>query len=297
MTTTTVDVMLPFYGDAARLQIAVASVLAQDRDDFRLVCVDDRAPDPEAGDWVRSLRDPRLHYVSNAHNLGLAANFNRCVDLVTAERFVMMGADDVMLPDYLDTVLKLADAAPRAAMIQPGVNVIDEVGDEYLPLADRVKAMVRPRVRGTARELSGEFLARSLTRADWAYFPSLLWRSDVVKHHRFNERYPIALDLALMLDIALSGGSMVVDDHVVFQYRRHRSSESATTASDGSRFSQELELFADYRKRFAEAGWRAAHWEARAHIMTRLNAGAEALGALRSGRLDRFARLASFLVR
>lgn len=297
MTAPPVDIMLPFYGDVTRLKLAVDSVLAQDVDDFRLVCVDDRSPDPAAGEWVRSLSDPRLEYVMNPHNLGLADNFNRCVDLVTAERFVMMGADDVMLPNYLATVRSIVRRAPDAAIVQPGVKVIDETGVPYQPLADRVKSIVRPRVRGSVLELAGEPLARSLTRADWAYFPSMLWRADIVKKHRFNVRYPVALDLALMLDIALSGGSMVVSDDVVFLYRRHRSSESATTASNGTRFAQELDLFADYERQFSLSGWHKASREARAHVMTRLNATAEAVGALRAGHFGRAKHLASFLFR
>ncbi len=292
-----IDIVLPFYGDLERLKIAVASVLSQDRQDFRLVCVDDRGPDPAAGEWVQTLSDPRVTYVRNPRNLGLAANFNRCVDLVTAPWFVMMGADDVMLPHYLSTVLDLITQAPDLAMVQPGVTVIDEVGAPHKPLADRVKAALRPATRGRPRELGGPELARSLTRADWAYFPSITWRSDVVKKHGFDERYPIALDLALMLNIILDGGIMLLDDRVVFQYRRHRSSESAVTATDGTRFRQEIALYTAYERQFAAVGWRGASWEARAHIVTRLNAAVEAMRAMVSGDLARATRLASFVLR
>lgn len=292
-----IDVVLPFYGDLERLKIAVASVLSQDSRDFRLVCVDDRAPDPAAGEWVQALSDPRVTYVRNPRNLGLAANFDRCVDLVAAPWFVMMGADDVMLPHYLSTVLELVARAPDVAMVQPGVTVIDEVGAPHKPLADRVKAALRPATHGRPRKLGGPALARSLTRADWAYFPSITWRADVVKKHRFDQRYPIALDLALMLNIILDGGTMLLDDRVVFHYRRHRSSESAVTAIDGTRFRQEIDLFTAYQRRFAAVGWRAASWEAKAHVVTRLNAAIEAIRAMVSRDLGRAARLASFVLR
>jgi len=292
-----IDVVLPFYGDLERLRIAVASVLAQDCQDFRLICVDDRSPDPTAGEWVRGLSDHRVTYVRNPRNLGLAANFDRCVDLVTAPWFVMMGADDVMLPQYMETVLGLVSQAPHVAMVQPGVSVIDEHGAPYKPLADRVKAVLRPATHGRPRELKGKTLAQSLTRADWAYFPSITWRADYVKKHRFDQRYPIALDLALMLNIILDGGSMLLDDRVVFEYRRHRSSESAVTATNGTRFEQEIALFTAYQGRFKAAGWRLASWEAQAHVVTRLNAAIEALGAAKAGHFPRAARLASFVLR
>ena len=37
-----IDLLLPFYGDPALMRQTVASVLAQECDDWRLVVVDDR---------------------------------------------------------------------------------------------------------------------------------------------------------------------------------------------------------------------------------------------------------------
>ena len=103
-----IDVMLPFYGDAAHFRAAVESVRAQDHPHWRLVCVDDAHPDPSTGRWLESLQDPRIEYHRNAENLGVARNFNRCLGLVTAPYFVMMGGDDLMRPDYLSTVAAAA---------------------------------------------------------------------------------------------------------------------------------------------------------------------------------------------
>ncbi len=291
-----VDVMLPFYGELAQLRVAVESVLAQTHTEFRLVCVDDAYPSDEPKEWILGLDDPRVEYVRNDGNLGVARNFTRCLELVQTDRFVMMGGDDFMMPDYLRTVVGIAQRNPDAAVIQPGVAVMDEQGRPSAPLADRVKALVRPRVRGAERTLAGEDLGARLARADWAYFPSLLWSTQAVRAHGFDERYAVALDLALLFDIVLAGGSLVLSDDVCFRYRRHRSSVSSATAHDGLRFAQERSLLDEYADRFARRGWPRAARVARRRIIPRLSAGATSAAALLAGRPADAWRLLRYVV-
>ena len=45
-----------------------------------------------------------MRYHRNAANLGANGNYRKCLDLVTAPHVVVMGADDVMLPNFLQAV-------------------------------------------------------------------------------------------------------------------------------------------------------------------------------------------------
>ena len=276
----TVDVMLPYYGDVEYLKKAVESVLAQTFDDWRLVVIDDGYPDPTPSEWVSGIaaRDSRVHYLRNDTNLGANGNYRRAVELVESDLFVMMGADDVMLPGYLSIVLRLAAAYPRADVLQPGVAVIDGAGQRYLPMADRVKRWYAPRVVGM-NELRDEEMALSLVRADWAYFPSLAWRSDTVKRIGFTEGLDVVQDLALLLDIAADGGAIAVGSEVAFEYRRHAQSDSSVRAFDGRRFQEEREYFISQAERFARLGWKRASRAARNRITSRLHTGSMALKA------------------
>lgn len=51
-----------------------------------------------------------------------------------------------MHPDYIGVMSRLIADNPGVDVFQPGVSVIDESGRHVLPLADRVKRWVRPRV-------------------------------------------------------------------------------------------------------------------------------------------------------
>lgn len=277
--------MMPFYGRVDHFQAAVESVLAQSSPDWRLVIVDDVYPDPEPGRWAQAIDDPRVTYLRNEVNLGVTGNFLRCVELAEADHLVMMGCDDLLLPRYVERVAELTAMFPSAAIIQPGVEVIDADGRRVRPLADRVKSAFRPRA---GREYGGQVLATSLLRANWAYFPSVVWRRETLLEHPFRSELRVVQDLALMLEIVAAGGTMAIDDEVCFVYRRHRGSISGAGGLDGWIFEEERSLFREAAATFASRGWPKAARAARAHVTSRLHAAAELPTALREA--DRDAR-------
>ncbi|MEE3851519.1 glycosyltransferase family 2 protein [Gordonia sp. LSe1-13] len=281
-----IDVMMPFYGDVGQFRQAVTSVLDQRDGDLRLVVIDDCYPDPEPAHWLASLTDPRVHYLRNETNLGVNGNFRRCVDLVEADHFVVMGCDDVMLPDYVATVRRLARHHPDAAVIAPGVEVIDDRDQVVHPLGDRIKSLLTPRTSTEPVVLRGEAMATSLYHGNWTYFPSLLWRTDPVRDVGFRPGLDIVLDLALLVDLAARGGALVHDPSVVFRYRRHQGSVSSVQAVDGRRFAEENAFFAEEARRCADRGWSRAARAARLHATSRLNH-AQSRALATAGRLRR----------
>ncbi|MFZ2240856.1 MAG: glycosyltransferase family 2 protein, partial [Gordonia amarae] len=276
-----VDVMMPFYGDFTQFRQAVLSVLYQTHRDFRITIVDDCHPDDAPRRWAESLADERVVYLRNETNLGVNANFRRCVELVTADYFVVMGCDDAMGPGYLARVVELAATYPRAAVIAPGVQIIDDTGAVVRPLGDRIKRRLAPR---EAVVLSGQDLAVSLLHGNWTYFPSLLWRTEAVREvgeSGFREGLDVVLDLALLLDLTVAGGALVYDPRVVFSYRRHAASVSSVLAVDGDRFTEESDFFAAEARRYAALGWPRAERAAKLHLTSRLH---HALARLRAVR-------------
>lgn len=200
----TVDVLFPFYGDVALMKQAVHSVLRQSYRDFKLIVIDDGYPDDSIPGWFESLDDDRVSYERNATNLGANGNYRKALTKVTNELVVVMGADDEMLPNYLQWLVDRADEHREVEIFQPGVVVIDEHGDAVNGLVDAVKSVYRPRGTGV-RVLSGERLAVSLLRGDWMYFPSLGWRAETITSIGFREGYDVVQDLALALDVADEG--------------------------------------------------------------------------------------------
>ncbi|SMG12510.1 glycosyltransferase family 2 protein [Agreia pratensis] len=281
----TLDILMPFYGRVDQFRLAVESVRDQSDSDWRLVIVDDVYPDLSAGEWARELNDPRITYLRNEQNLGVSGNFNRCVALIENDFAVIMGCDDVMRPGYVARVAQLRSQYPAADLIQPGVSVIDHRGEPSEPLPDRVKTLLRPR-GPKPKVLGGDELAASLLRGNWCYFPSLCWRSDRLREFGFREDRRVVQDLTLIMQIVLSGGTLVLDDETVFDYRRHAASVSSQGGVDGSKFAEERDVFYEAADRCDALGWHRAARVARRHVPSRLNALSELPAALLSGDSD-----------
>ena len=78
-------------------------------------------------------------YVRNEETLGVNGNFRRALSLATAEHVVFMGCDDVLEPGYVAAMHATLAEHPQAAIVCPGVKVIDDEGRASEPLVDRVR--------------------------------------------------------------------------------------------------------------------------------------------------------------
>jgi hypothetical protein len=275
------DIFVPFWGDPSLLKETVRSVQDQTSEDWLLTVVDDAYPDPSVAEYFAALDDARVTYLRNAQNLGITDNYRLCVARATQDLVVLLGCDDVLLPSYVETVLAAHERWPDATMIQPGVQIIDESGTVVATLADTVKQrLAMPRGEGD-RLLGGEALAASLLRANWLYWPSIVFRRDALRGVEFRDGYPIIQDLALEIDLISDGGTILLEPTVCFSYRRHGASASSATALDGSRFDGERRYFAEVAERLDGLGWGRAARAARLHLTSRAHALTLLPGALR----------------
>lgn len=260
-----VDILLPFWGDVELFKKTVSSVLSQTETDWKLSIFDDHYPSDDPAAFIKALDDPRITYHRHAKNIGITPNFNFALKQAIAPYFVMLGCDDVLLPNYLEVALK--DIGP-ADFYQPAVQVIDHKGITYLPLVDRIKSFIAPRP-GFHK---GEKLAVSLCHGNWLYFPSILWRTNIVREYGFDNRYKIAEDLLLELQLILDGRALVVGATPIFQYRRFAQSLSSREKKRGGvRFNEEDEVYNLFANKFKSKGWKKAARAAKFRVTSRLH--------------------------
>ncbi|GAA1444849.1 hypothetical protein GCM10009641_64750 [Mycobacterium cookii] len=288
--TDTLEVLVPFWGDPELLYATVESVKAQTDPRWTMTIVDDCYPDASAARHFAREDDDRITYVRNDTNLGIAGNFERCRQLATGDLVVFLGCDDLLHTSFVARARALMAEHPDAAFLQMGVRVIDESGEDVLPLGDRIKRVLRPRP-GPTRVMSGEDLAVSLLRGNWLYWPSLVFRRSRLPESGFRQDLPIILDLALVMDVVRAGGSLVVDSHEAFSYRRHTASLSSSSALDGTRFADDRRYFREISEQLATDGWTRAARAARRRWVSRLHGLALVPDALRSSGRSRSMRL------
>lgn len=260
-----IDFLLPFWGDVELFKLTVNSVLAQTEQDWTLMIFDDAYPSTEQKDFVDSLNDSRINYHRHPKNLGITPNFNYALSQAKSPYFVMLGCDDILLPNYAEIALNEID---EATFYQPAVQVIDQDGNIYLPLADKIKSFITPK----PGLYSGESLAISLCHGNWLYFPSILWQTSTVQKYKFDNKYKIAEDLLLELQLILDGHSLKVGATPLFQYRRFAQSLSSKEKKRGGvRFNEEKDVYTTFKVKFAEKGWKKAARAASFRITSRLH--------------------------
>lgn len=267
-----IDIFIPYWGEPSYAKETIRSVLAQSNPAWQLTVVDDAYPSLEIADFVAELGHPRVRYVRKAANAGITENYRTCVAMATQPITVLLGCDDRLLPDYVERILQAQAFFPDAAIIQPGVRVIDERGTVVRPLVDRVKMqVVRPKAQGY-QLLGGESLAANLLSGDWLYWPSLAFRTDRLQATPFRDGFPVTQDLALVMDLVFAGERLLTFPEVCFEYRRHQESASSLKLLDGSRFAAERSYFAVAADIAQGLGWKLAERAAKARLTSRAHA-------------------------
>ncbi|OUM39817.1 glycosyltransferase family 2 protein [Arthrobacter sedimenti] len=262
---------IPFWGSLSYLKDVVESVLAQTDDRWTLTVVNDAHPDGDVDKYFEELTDFRVRYIRLPENVGITANFRYCVSLAVEPLVVILGYDDLVLPRYVETVLRAYELHPEATIIQPGVRVIDAAGNTARTLVDSVKQrLLRPAAPNPVI-LEGDRLAASLMLGNWLYWPSLAFERDSLKKQDFRDEFSVIQDLALILDLLIAGGRLLVIDVEVFCYRRHTGSASAAELVDGARFRGEREFFRLAIRLAEPVGWRRTRRAARLHLTSRLH--------------------------
>ena len=265
------DIALPFYGDVLFLKEAVASVIAQTDPNWHLLVVDDGYPDETLPAWFAGLNDSRISYLRNVENLGANGNFQKCLSLVTSEFCVVMGADDILEPDFIEVVSKTVLRYPEVSIIHPGIKTVDENNNEISTRSEVVKLKIRSSLQ-TNQILFGEALATSLMKGNWMYFPAITWRTRIIQEIGFRPGFNVCQDLGLAMDLIMQGGKMVVIDDEIFRYRRHIASDSSVKAINGERFIDESNFFKVMATELKSLGWNKAARAARLHATSRLHA-------------------------
>ena len=226
-----VTVCVPLYNGERYLRECVDSVLAQTYSDFELLLVDDGSTDQTVAIAKHYVSlDSRVRMTQNPRNLGLVANWNRCVELANGEWIKFVFQDDAIEPHCLAKMLDHARGAILLVACQRAI--VFEDGTE-------------PSVRKwylAHRAMAGElFSSRHLVSAarcqEWAldrFGINLLGEPSAVMVHRtafekfgfFNPALIMACDLEFWTRVSIhSGAAFVPDDLAMF--RVHKQATSA----------------------------------------------------------------------
>lgn len=295
---TAITFAIPFYRDVAYLVRAMRSVVNQTIEDWTLLVVDDGGPDGAAAvDAVAQVGDARVRYARCDDNVGLAGNWNRCLDLATTPFVTLLHADDELLPGYGAAVLAAHGRHEGAAAVSCEVDIIDAHGRPARSAPDAFKRLLAPR-RAEDRVLRGDEGLASVLRGNHIFCPTMCFRRDVVGDRRFDARWRFVLDLALIAELLVDGHELVAIPTVAYRYRRHRQSQTALLTATAERFGEEAAIHRLLSQQAGDLGWSRSQRMATLMPSVRLHAAYRAAASLAHGRFtDARRTLAAVTVR
>jgi glycosyltransferase involved in cell wall biosynthesis len=114
----TVSVIVPCYNYGHVLEGCVASVLAQQGVNVRLLVIDDRSTDGSAEVGRRlAARDERIEFRHHDRNAGLIATANEGLEWTQGEYVVLLSADDELVPGALQRASAIMGEHPNVGMV------------------------------------------------------------------------------------------------------------------------------------------------------------------------------------
>jgi glycosyltransferase involved in cell wall biosynthesis len=283
----TLTLAIPFYANTELLAAALTSVLAQDCDDWEAIVVDDAGPESDARDVVARVGGDRIRYLRNPENLGLAGNWNRCLEVAETELVTIFHADDELRPDYARRVLDVHRGAPDAVAVFTGASVIGPTGKAVFSFPDEVKRFTRPRADGGRIDVAGEAGLVSLLRGQHIFCPSLAYQRARLPQPTFDARWRQVTDLDLLARLLVAGEHIVGTTEAAYRYRRHSANQTALLTASLDRFDEEYAVYAEIAARARARGWTRAEATADRARKVRLHAGYEAVQSMVRGDVRR----------
>lgn len=218
--------------------------------------IDDRGP--ESGEpIVREFNDSRISFHQNDRNLGIAGNWNRCLDLATTDYVTLLHADDELEPDYVARMTTTYAAFPAAAAIFCQARVIDADGRVVFSFPDAYKKLTQGRIN-EPRSFSGEPALRAIARGNFIMCPTLCYRKSALGALRFDEARRMVMDLHLTTSLLLNGQLLVGIPDTLYRYRRHGENMTDLLTKDLRRFQEEDSIYSDLARECAKRGWNQA---------------------------------------
>ena len=124
---TSVDVIVPCYRYGHFLRQCVESALNQHGVDVRILIIDDASPDATAEVATQLLReDSRVTFSRHLSNKGHIATYNEGIEWIKATYYLLLSADDYLLPGALASTSSFMDAHPNVGLAYGRTITLDD---------------------------------------------------------------------------------------------------------------------------------------------------------------------------
>ena len=226
-----VSVLVPMYNAARYLPELCESIRAQTYPHYEVLLGNDGSTDDTAAVAARYLADKRFELLGWEQNRGLNQAWAALLSRAKGQYWCSPGADDVLVPSFLERRVKMLQAHPGAGLLHGAVELIDESG--------RACPAAEPLLRMPA-QLKAPRSIEVLLQHNVVKQPSALLRMSTTSRvlPLFGRSWVYAPDWFLWLLHAATGAELLWDEQVAVKYRMHAESLTSLPGKAAARHAE-----------------------------------------------------------
>lgn len=199
-----VSVCIPAYNNAEYIRDTIDSILNQTYRNIELIVADDCSTDRTA-EVVEAVQDERVKLYRNEKNLGMAGNWNHCLELASGEYIKLICADDMIDKDAIEREARAMQEHPTANLVESDTRLVDMEGKKTGAFKRYHKSgLVDGRKAAKAALLMQNFFGAPVN--------NMIRRSALLKVGGFDERFTYILDFDLWVSIACTGDIYIIHE-------------------------------------------------------------------------------------
>ena len=228
-----VSILVPTYNYAHYIGEAIESALNQTYRDFELIIIDDQSKDNTDEVVEKYLSDPRVKYIKNKKNLGLAANFNEALKYANGEYIKYLLADDVFHPALLEKMVPIMDMYPNVTLVTSKRDMFGSKSKSSdLPLLYLQEG--KTVIYASLKEKAGNWIGEPTT---------VMFRKSALHIGNFNTSYTCLVDWEMWLRLLTVGDCYIIPETLSY-FRVHDKQASKLIMND---YKYTFEDYAFYR--------------------------------------------------
>lgn len=121
------SIVLPVRNGGDYVKDCIHSILNQTYSGFNLIILDNNSSDGTI-EWIRNLNQEKIILYTTDTSLTIEQSWARAVTVPKNEFITLIGHDDILHPQYLETMQALIRKYPDASLYQTHFNFIDHTG-------------------------------------------------------------------------------------------------------------------------------------------------------------------------
>lgn len=236
-----VSICIPTFNSENYLCEAIESALRQNDQVLEIVIVDNCSTD-HTGTLVKDFQkrgDRRIRFYKNDRNIGLAGNFNKCLEYAQGEYIKFLCSDDLLLPECIEHMAAALDAHQSVSLVCSGRLILNGNGEKI----------------GFRKYLSTEIIIRGSSATTRCLFgnnyigepTAVMFRKRDMGRY-FREDLPQLMDMEMWFHLLEQGDLLNIGDPLC-AIRSHSGQMTHTNIESGKLIDDNLKLFDEYSQK------------------------------------------------